>query len=91
MKSKYFFALILLFSTAFAFTELPNKIDPFIYCVPSGINYGYTKPFGKIYGFPTVRVFGWSKDGKIAYSLQRNIEGRGGVITSYIIQDIVTD
>jgi hypothetical protein len=91
MKSNICLVLILLLTTASAFTELPHKIDPFIYCVPSGLNYGYTKPYGKIYGFPTIRIFGWSKDGKIAYSLQRNIEGRGGVITNYIIQDLVTD
>jgi len=91
MKSIIKLALILLFCTVYAYTELPAKIDPFIFCVPSGAKYGYSQPFGKIYGFPIVRIFGWSKDSKIAYSLQRNIEGRGGVITSYIIQDLIND
>jgi hypothetical protein len=91
MKSNSKLVLLILFCTTYAYTELPRKIDPFVNCVPAGIKYGYTQPFGKIYGFPIVRIFGWSKDGKLCYSIQRNIEGRGGVITSYIIQDLITD
>ena len=43
------------------------------------------------YTFPICRVFGFSKDGKMAYSLEEEVDGRGGTIIQYIIQDLVTD
>ncbi|MBP5695983.1 MAG: hypothetical protein J6X11_04935 [Treponema sp.] len=41
--------------------------------------------------FPICRVFGFSKDGKMAYSLEEEVDGRGGTIIQYMIQDLVTD
>ncbi|MBP5748352.1 MAG: hypothetical protein J6W63_08340 [Treponema sp.] len=41
--------------------------------------------------FPIFRIFGFSKDGKMAYSLEEDVDGRGGTIIQYIIQDLVTD
>lgn len=43
------------------------------------------------YTFPIFRIFGFSKDGKMAYSLEEDVDGRGGTIIQYIIQDLVTD
>ena len=41
------------------------------------------------YTFPIFRIFGFSKDGKMAYSLEEEVDGRGGTIIQYIIQDLV--
>ncbi|MCR5318372.1 MAG: hypothetical protein K6E22_09100 [Treponema sp.] len=41
--------------------------------------------------FPIFRIFGFSKDGKMAYSLEEEVDGRGGTIIQYMIQDLVTD
>ena len=71
--------------------KLPISFDPFINCVPQGMKYGYTVPFGKIYGFPQMRIFGWSDNGEILFSIERGIEGRGGTIISYFVQDLITD
>jgi hypothetical protein len=51
----------------------------------------YLKAPSRAYGFPRFRFWGWSKDGKIAYSTERDIEGRGGVQIEYVVQDMVSD
>ena len=62
---------------------LPQGFDPFA-------NHR-SKVGSTCYTFPIFRVFGFSKDGKMAYSLKEDIDGRGGTIFTYIIQDLVTD
>jgi hypothetical protein len=62
-------------------SALPGPIDLF--------QYASAPPAA--YGFPTFRFWGWSKDGKIAYSMERAIEGRGGAQIEYIVQDLVSD
>jgi len=43
------------------------------------------------YGLPNTRIWGWSKNGKIAYSMERHIDGRGGQVIYFIILDLITD
>ena len=71
--------------------KVPEKIDFFQYIVPKGIIYDYSHPYNGIYGFPDVRIWGWSTNGKIAYSIERNREGRGGMSIHFIIFDLVDD
>lgn len=71
--------------------KIPPVIDPFQYSVPGGTKYSYSAPYNDIYGFPGMRIWGWSRSGKIAYSVERNIEGRGGTLIQFIIFDTVTD
>ena len=44
-----------------------------------------------LYGIPRARIWGWSNDGKVAYSVERGIEGRGGQIIYFVILDSVSD
>jgi hypothetical protein len=86
MKQLRYLCLILIFSFGKNIIyaqniELPEKIDLFQYVVPND----------DIYGFPDVRIWGWSTNGKTAYSVERNIEGRGGVSIQFIIFDLVED
>jgi hypothetical protein len=70
---------------------LPPKIDPFIYSVPKGVHYSYSEPYNNIYGFPNIRIWGWASDGKVAYSSEHMVEGRGGIEIQYCIFDFITD
>jgi hypothetical protein len=75
---------IMLLSAASAFCEgavLPEPINLF----------QYSSAPSRAYGFPIFRLWGWSKDGKIAYSMERAIEGRGGVQIEYVVKDMVSD
>ena len=60
---------------------------------PSKINFfQYSKSdSGHLYEIPNVRVWGWSKNGKVAYSIERKVEGRGGQEIDFIILDLITD
>ncbi|HCL79394.1 MAG TPA: hypothetical protein DIC53_05425 [Synergistaceae bacterium] len=69
--------------------DLPEADDPFRLTIPEGTE--YEKPFGAIYGFPDVRLWGWSKDGKAALSVVHEVAGRGGFEIYYVIQDMVSD
>ena len=68
--------------------SIPEPMDLFKYSVPEGTEYGYSKPYNYIYGFPVVRIWGWSKKGKLAYSIERSIEGKGGFLIEYAIFDL---
>lgn len=75
---------LVLLSTAGAFCQgaaLPEPMDLF----------QFSSAPSRAYGFPVFRLWGWSKDGKIAYSMERAIEGRGGAQIEYIVQDMVSD
>ena len=41
--------------------------------------------------FPGARIWGWSNNGKIAYSIERAIDGRGGQIIDFVVLDLITD
>jgi hypothetical protein len=71
--------------------KLPPKIDPFQYLVPKGIIYNYSHPYNEIYLFPDVRIWGWSSTGKVAYSIENIIEGKGGILIQYTVLDTITD
>lgn len=71
--------------------NLPKSQDLFVFSVPKGVDYSYSKPYGAIYGFPNFRLFGWSKDSRIAYSIETAIDGRGGTKINYFIQDLISD
>lgn len=64
--------------------SVPPAIDPFVYAAPEAAH-------DAMYGFPAVRIWGWSKDGKAAYSTECGIEGRGGMILQYCIYDFTRD
>jgi hypothetical protein len=60
---------------------LPEPVDLF----------QYSKAPSRAYGFPSFRFWGWSKDGKIAYSIESEVEGRGGSRFEYVVLDLVSD
>ena len=77
------FALVFLgagFLNAQSF-NIPNSVNLFQHSVSSGA----------IYGFPTVRIWGWSASGKIAYSIEREMAGIGGQIIEFNVFDAVSD
>jgi hypothetical protein len=63
--------------------DLPPKINLF--------QYAEKTPQSALYGFPDARIWGWSKDGKVAYSIERMIDGRGGQKIDFIIFDLIPD
>jgi hypothetical protein len=64
--------------------DLPARIDLSQYLVP-GPN---VKP---VFGNPMARIWGWSTTGKVAYSIERHIDGRGGQIIDFVIFNLMTD
>ena len=65
--------------------EMIERIDLFVQPLQiAGTKYNYS-----LYGFPRVRVLGWSEQNKFAYATERLIEGRGGWILDIIIFDLV--
>ena len=44
-----------------------------------------------LWGFPGARIWGWSNNGKVAYSVEREIDGRGGQIINFVILDLLSD
>jgi hypothetical protein len=43
------------------------------------------------YSYSSVRIWGWSRDSKVAYSNNKDIEGRGGSIITVAIFDLIND
>ena len=60
---------------------IPKPVDLFQHSVSSGA----------IYEFPIARIWGWSAAGKVAYSIEREVEGRGGKIINFTVFDTVSD
>ena len=60
---------------------------------PPKINlFQYSRPVSQsLYGFPEARIWGWSNNGKIAYSIETEVDGRGGQKIDFVILDLVTD
>ena len=44
-----------------------------------------------MFEYPYARIWGWSRDGKVAYSVERAVDGRGGRIINFVILDLITD
>jgi len=49
------------------------------------------KSMSPSYGYPEARIWGWSKNGKAAYSIESAIDGRGGRIINFTILNLITD
>ncbi|MDR0312900.1 MAG: hypothetical protein LBI14_04825 [Treponema sp.] len=72
-------------------TNLPN-LSTQEFTFPPQINFfQYSKSTGSLYDFPNTRIWGWSNTGKIAYSIERHIDGRGGQIINFVVLDLITD
>ena len=63
--------------------KFPQKINLF--------QYSQSASGGGLYGFPDTRIWGWSNNGKVAYSIERGIEGRGGQQIDFVIFDLIKD
>jgi len=64
------------------------------FVIPPKINlfqYSHSVSEHSLNSFPDTRIWGWSNNGKVAYSVERGLEGRGGQIIEFIIFDLVTD
>ena len=86
MRLKLFilsFAIFLAQSMSAQVLVFPPKINFFQYSVS-------TSQYS-IYGFPNTRIWGWSNNGKVAYSTEREIEGRGGQIIDFVVFDLISD
>jgi hypothetical protein len=68
---------------------LPEKIDLAQYLGQK--DEVFTGKENNLYGFPDVRIWGWTDNGKVAYSIDRSLEGRGGYFCQFVIFDFVTD
>jgi len=63
---------------------LPPRIDLFRYSASASGNLN-------MFEYPNARIWGWSTNGKAAYSIERNVDGRGGRIIHFVIADLITD
>lgn len=63
--------------------NLPEAIDPF------ALHKNLVDQ--ACYGFPAFYLYGFSKDSKVCYSTLTFIDGRGGCIIEYFIQDLISD
>lgn len=81
--------VILLFSSAYAQSlKLPALQDPFKASQAYKTAGSSSGTFSNIQYFPRLRFYGWSRDSKIAYSLEKEEPGIGGFKIHYIIQDL---
>jgi hypothetical protein len=44
-----------------------------------------------LFSFSAISMWGWSRNGKVAYSVELTLDGRGGSVTTAIIFDFVED
>lgn len=57
----------------------------------SAINLNKYLDFEPMYTWSEIKILGWSSDSKIAYSDKKYMDGRGGIITTVVIFDLVND
>jgi hypothetical protein len=50
---------------------IPPEINPFRYIYDEDEDKSGRMDYEAIYGFPRIRIWGWSRDGKVAYSRAR--------------------
>jgi hypothetical protein len=85
MKTKLAFFSLIFLSVHFLQAQqlaLPEKIDFFRYSVPVSYH---------LYGFPDTRIWGWSNNGKVAYSIESEDIAKGGQTIEFVIIDIISD
>jgi hypothetical protein len=78
----WLFAAFLAQAQLMRLDDLPKPVDVQRYMQPEDI---------PEWGYPEFRMFGWSPDGKVAWTEVRNIDGRGGTQFHCVIFDAVTD
>jgi len=81
--------------------ELPPYVDLFQYAkvytynkIFDYGNYNYDQSIThSVYtlGTQSIRMWGWSKNGMVAYSQETGMEGRGGTLIQFIIFDFIND
>jgi len=80
---------VLFFGLVFLGVGFLNAQD---FKIPNPTNlFQHSESSGATYEFPTVRIWGWSATGKIAYSVEREMAGIGGKIIEFNVFDTVTD
>ena len=66
--------------------SIPPYIDLFQY-LKNDVKFGITNPTS----FPDIRIWGWSTDGKVAYSQELYSEGSGMVHITFRVFDFISD
>ena len=92
MKIKIFLIGVMMFIANYLNAsnfKIPSKIDLFQYAISNAVTTG--NAISTLYGFPDFRIWGWSRDGKVAYSIERLIDGRGGRVIDFVVFDMITD
>ncbi|NLA25288.1 MAG: hypothetical protein GX879_10015 [Bacteroidales bacterium] len=82
MKKYFFIAIFLIFNFTIYGQVFPE---------PPAINYFQYLDFEPMNNWSEIKIWGWSKNSKLAYSNKKIIDGRGGIITTVFILDIKTD
>ena len=83
---KYFILIIIFFNVNLLSAQefnIPPKLDLFQHSVSTT-----NRPLNT---FPDVRMWGWSRDGKVAYSIEKENEGIGGKIIDFFILNLIND
>lgn len=82
MKKLFFILILTFFGCLTLFTQVVSE-PPFI----DFLQYlNITE-----YSNSSIRIWGWSRDSKVAYSNDKQIEGRGGTIITVAIFDLIND
>ena len=63
---------------------LPPRIDLFQYNASEFTSLNMSE-------HPIARIWGWSNNGKVAYSIEWDVDGRGGRMIDFVILDLITD
>ena len=85
MKLRLFAFFLFIFSIHFIQAQelkFPQKINFFQYSASAS----QFQPYA-----PDARIWGWSNNGKMAYSIEREIEGRGGQQIDFVVFDLISD
>ncbi|MCL1813874.1 MAG: hypothetical protein FWG29_10205 [Treponema sp.] len=86
MKIKLFILCFSFFTIYFSPAQelaFPPKINLFQYSASIS-----QRP---LYGFPNARIWGWSNNGKVAYSIETEVDGRGGQKIDFVVFDLISD
>jgi hypothetical protein len=88
MKKHFFCIIVIYFSNAFLFAQ--NDRPPFDYIdLLSYTTREYT--YAGMSRYSKISIWGWSRDGKVAYSQLYQVDNRGGTGEEVIIFDLIND